>query len=92
LPDFISQVQTRIAKFIFNRPELLRFGHIDGKKAGIVKHLHPHLMRHTFGPALLRVGADLRNVQQLLGHSNLQTTATYLHVDVSRLKADVDRL
>jgi site-specific recombinase XerD len=63
-----------------------------GKKAGIVKHLHPHLMRHTFATALLRAGVDLRNVQQLLGHSNLQTTATYLHVDVSRLKGDVDRL
>lgn len=63
-----------------------------GRRAGLVKPLHPHLMRHTFATSLLRKGVDLKEVQELLGHNNLQTTAIYLHVDVSRLKGAVDRL
>lgn len=62
------------------------------KAAALVKRLHPHRLRHTFATSLLRTGADLREVQELLGHSNLQTTATYLHVEVGRLKGAVDRL
>jgi len=62
------------------------------KAAGIRKAIHPHLMRHSFACALLRSGADLREVQELLGHANLATTAIYLHVEVSRLKDAVNRL
>lgn len=63
-----------------------------GKKAGILRRVHPHLLRHVFATTLLHTGADLRDVQQLLGHENLSTTARYLHVEVSRLNDDVDRL
>lgn len=63
-----------------------------GKKAGIRRQVHPHLLRHVFATSLLQTGTDLRDVQELLGHSNLQTTAVYLHVNVSRLNDDVDRL
>ena len=62
------------------------------KAAGIAKSVHPHLLRHVFACALLRSGADVREVQDLLGHANLATTAIYLHVETSRLKVVVDRL
>lgn len=62
------------------------------KAAGITKDVHPHLLRHSFACALLRSGTDVREVQELLGHANLATTAVYLHVDPARLQAAVDRL
>lgn len=62
------------------------------KRAGIAKRTHPHILRHTFATGYLRVDGDLKELQQLMGHSSLQTTAGYLHVEVSRLKRSIDRL
>lgn len=60
-------------------------------QAGISGKVHPHELRHTFATAMLNNGADLRSVQELLGHSSLSATQIYTHVTMAHLKSDYEK-
>lgn len=78
---FLTPRGKRMANWVLN--ELLRR---HAKKAGIQRHVTAHLIRHTFATLLLREGADIRTIQQLLGHERLSSTQIYTHLDIEDLR------
>lgn len=64
----------------------------SGQAAGLLKPLHPHALRHSFATHLLTSGANLRTLQELLGHESLQATEKYTHLGVDQLARTMEHL
>lgn len=64
----------------------------SGKKAGLLKSLHPHALRHSFATHLLTSGANLRTLQAMLGHESLQATEKYTHLGVDQLARTLEKM
>ncbi|MBO4647387.1 MAG: tyrosine recombinase XerC [Lentisphaeria bacterium] len=81
-PLFVNKDGTRLTPRSFQRNFKLYL-----EQAGLPADMTPHKLRHSFATHLLDAGADLRSVQELLGHANLSTTQIYTHISAERLKA-----
>jgi len=82
-PIFVSQREGK-----YNKRTIQQIIKFASKKVGIKKNVTPHTLRHSFATHLLESGADIRYIQQLLGHKDLKTTQIYTHVankDIKKL-------
>ena len=70
-----------------NRATLWKIVRKAAERAGLTRRVYPHALRHSFATHLVEGGADLRYVQEMLGHASVATTQVYTHVDRSRLKS-----
>ncbi|MYL82407.1 tyrosine recombinase [Desulfovibrio aerotolerans] len=74
-----------------NRRQAGRIIDALAQAAGLARHAHPHMLRHSFATHLLESGADLRSVQELLGHARLTTTTRYTNLDLARIMRIYDK-
>ena len=92
LEDYLKKKDKKGYLFTNKRGEKLTIEEVEYIVRDIMKHISikthvtPHTLRHTFATHLLNNGADIRTVQELLGHANLSTTGIYTHVSSDRLK------
>lgn len=91
------QKETAFAKYVFGEEplntrtayEMIRQ---SGKRAGLLMPLHPHALRHSFATHLLSSGANLRTLQELLGHESLTATEKYTHLGIDQLARTMESL
>ena len=94
---FAAKVPEDGALFLSKRRDRITTRAVDNilqkylKLSGVPVHATPHKLRHSFATHLLNRGADLRSVQELLGHANLSTTQIYTHVSTARMKEVYDK-
>lgn len=95
--DEFTQSLTQTALFLGDRGGALQRRQANrilerlAKLAGLPEDVHPHMLRHSFASHLLEAGADLRSVQELLGHSRLTTTQRYTHLTMSKIMQSYDK-